>query len=198
MRFFNSLVSAVGFIACAMALTEPPTELQVGIKKRIPAENCLIKSSNGDTLSMHYTGTLFDTGVKFDSSLDRSQPFVFKLGQGQVIQGWDQGLLNMCIGEKRKLVIPPSMGYGDRGAGGVIPGGATLVFEVELLDIQKSAFKPVANSGDDDQFMSFTSPSFLISTAVIIGLFLVVFKMAKKQDIVEAKKAATAEIKDKK
>ncbi|CEP17319.1 hypothetical protein [Parasitella parasitica] len=198
MRFFNILVTLVGFITFGVALTEPPTELQVGIKKRIPAEKCLVKSNNGDTLSMHYTGTLFDTGVKFDSSLDRDQPFVFKLGQGQVIQGWDQGLLNMCIGEKRKLVIPPSMGYGDRGAGGVIPGGATLVFEVELLDIKKSLSKPAVNSGDDDQLITFTSPSFLISTAVIIGLFFIVFKMAKKQDIVEAKKAAKAEIKDKK
>ncbi|KAG2198153.1 hypothetical protein INT46_000590 [Mucor plumbeus] len=154
MRVLNSLLLAVGFIASAMALKEPPTELQVGIKKRIPAKDCLVKSNNGDTLTMHYTGTLFDTGVKFDSSLDRNQPFVFKLGQGQVIQGWDQGLLNMCIGEKRKLVIPPSMGYGDRGAGGVIPGGATLVFEVELLDIKNSAYKPTSNNDDDDQFIS--------------------------------------------
>ncbi|KAG1084186.1 hypothetical protein G6F42_021895 [Rhizopus arrhizus] len=90
---FSFFFLAVGFIASAMALKEPPTELQVGIRKRIPAEKCLVKSNNGDSLSMHYTGTLFDTGVKFDSSLDRNEPFVFKLGMGQVIQGWDQGLL---------------------------------------------------------------------------------------------------------
>ncbi|KAI8098020.1 uncharacterized protein B0P05DRAFT_523011 [Gilbertella persicaria] len=192
---FLLLLSAV---ASTMALKEPPTQLQVGIKKRIPAEECKIKSNNGDELSMHYTGTLFDTGDKFDSSLDRNQPFVFTLGQGQVIKGWDQGLLNMCIGEKRKLVIPPSFGYGDRGAGNVIPGGATLVFEVELLDIKKGkqfnkdAFMH-ADSNKSDQLVNFTSPSFILSTALIVGLFLAVFKLAKKQDIDEAKKAAAKE-----
>ena len=84
---------------------------------------------------MHYTGTLTD-GTKFDSSRDRDSPFQFQLGAGQVIKGWDQGLMGMCIGEKRKLTIPPELGYGDRGAGGQIPGGATLIFETELLAIE--------------------------------------------------------------
>ncbi|CAD7076627.1 unnamed protein product [Hermetia illucens] len=97
-------------------------------------EVCEQKSKNGDMLTMHYTGTLTD-GKKFDSSLDRDQPFTFKLGAGQVIKGWDQGLVDMCVGEKRKLTIPPELGYGDRGAGNVIPGGATLHFDVELINI---------------------------------------------------------------
>ncbi|KAG5866465.1 hypothetical protein JTB14_023689 [Gonioctena quinquepunctata] len=85
-------------------------------------------------LTMHYTGTLTD-GTKFDSSLDREQPFSFQLGVGQVIKGWDQGLVDMCVGEKRKLTIPPNLGYGDAGAGNVIPGKATLNFDVELIHI---------------------------------------------------------------
>lgn len=86
--------------------------------------------------------------------MDRDQPFSFQLGVGQVIKGWDQGLLDMCVGEKRKLVIPPGMGYGDRGAGNVIPGGATLHFEVELINIGDSppstnVFKEIDNDKDN-------------------------------------------------
>ncbi|CAK8693289.1 unnamed protein product [Clavelina lepadiformis] len=107
-------------------------KLQIGVTKKV--ENCAITARKNDQLAVHYTGTLKD-GKKFDSSLDRGEPFKFVLGQGQVIKGWDQGLLGMCIGEKRKLVIPPHLGYGDRGAGRDIPGGATLVFTIELIDI---------------------------------------------------------------
>ncbi len=89
----------------------------------------------GQTAVVHYTGWL-DNGTKFDSSLDRGQPFQFRVGQGQVIKGWDEGVATMKVGSKRKLVIPPDLGYGARGAGGVIPPNARLTFEVELLDVK--------------------------------------------------------------
>ncbi len=92
-------------------------------------------AERGKTVTVHYTGWLLD-GRKFDSSVDRGRPFRFRLGEGQVIKGWDEGVAGMKIGGKRQLRIPPDLGYGDRGAGGVIPGGATLIFDVELLGVQ--------------------------------------------------------------
>eukprot|EP01023_Acetabularia_acetabulum_P066263 TRINITY_DN891_c0_g1_i6.p3 TRINITY_DN891_c0_g1~~TRINITY_DN891_c0_g1_i6.p3 ORF type:complete len:142 (+),score=28.34 TRINITY_DN891_c0_g1_i6:98-523(+) len=106
--------------------------LQIGVKYK-PAE-CGAKAKAGDTVQVHYKGTLTD-GEQFDSSYDRGDPLTFRLGSGQVIQGWDQGIMGMCVGEKRKLKIPPNLGYGDNGAPPKIPGGATLIFETELVQI---------------------------------------------------------------
>ncbi len=90
----------------------------------------------GDTVIVHYTGWLKQNDQKFDSSVDRGQPFRFHIGEGEVIQGWDEGVMSMKVGGKRQLVIPAELGYGATGAGGVIPPNATLVFDVELLGIE--------------------------------------------------------------
>ena len=95
--------------------------------------------TKGQTCVMHYTGWLYESGQKgkkFDSSVDRGEPFEFPIGVGRVIKGWDEGVATMKVGGKRTLIIPPEMGYGARGAGGVIPGNATLMFDVELLGVK--------------------------------------------------------------
>jgi FKBP-type peptidyl-prolyl cis-trans isomerase FkpA len=138
-------------IACALALvfaaataladtsapTKPagtPVTTKSGLKyyELKPGKGAEAKA--GQTVHVHYTGWLTN-GKKFDSSVDRGDPFVFKLGAGMVIKGWDEGVAGMKVGGKRQLQIPPDLGYGERGAAGVIPPGATLIFDVELLSV---------------------------------------------------------------
>lgn len=109
-------------------------KLHIGIKKR--AENCERQAQKGDSLHMHYRGSLKDGGSEFDNSYKRGQPLIFTLGTGQVIKGWDQGLLGICAGEKRKLIIPPHLAYGEAGSPPTIPPGSTLVFEVEAVKVE--------------------------------------------------------------
>ena len=117
-------------------------EITTGLTARVLRSGDGQVAQAGDNVVVHYSGWLFDEtaennrGDKFDSSVDRGEHFQFPLGAGRVIQGWDQGVEGMAIGELRELTIAPEMGYGERGAGSVIPPGATLVFEVELFDLQ--------------------------------------------------------------
>ena len=123
----QALNFSVKLIACAEAPQVTVTTLSPGDGVTFP--------SKGDSLTMHYTGSLAATGAKFDSSVDRGMPFKFTIGVGQVIQGWDKGVMKMSVGEKARLEIPSDLGYGERGAGERIPPNADLVFEVELLKI---------------------------------------------------------------
>lgn len=112
-------------------MSEKITDTGLKIEELVEGEGDLAES--GMQVQVHYTGWLTN-GEKFDSSLDRNEPFGFSLGKGEVIRGWDEGVQGMRVGGKRKLTIPPQLGYGEAGAGGVIPPNATLVFEVELLE----------------------------------------------------------------
>ena len=108
---------------------------ETGLKYVDLKEGTGASPKSGQMVVVHYTGTLTD-GKKFDSSVDRGQPFAFKIGVGQVIKGWDEGILSMKIGGKRKLMIPANLGYGARGAGDVIPPNAELIFDVELIEVK--------------------------------------------------------------
>jgi FKBP-type peptidyl-prolyl cis-trans isomerase FkpA len=164
MKLFNFLLASVCVLslgACKAESTTPKTSVQDtssqgASAKGTPAMTAKItelqkidtqvgtgrEAEPGFNVTVHYTGWLYDAaaeghkGKKFDSSLDRKQPFIFFLGGGQVIQGWDEGFAGMKIGGKRTLVIPSEMGYGARGAGGAIPPNADLIFDVELLDVK--------------------------------------------------------------
>jgi peptidylprolyl isomerase len=130
-------LSLVAFTGAASAQTKPvttPSGLQY-----IDTKVGTGPTGAGKTATVHYTGWLYQNGKKgqkFDSSVDRGQPFSFPVGGGQVIRGWDEGVASMKVGGKRTLIIPPSLGYGARGAGGVIPPNATLMFDVELLGVR--------------------------------------------------------------
>ena len=127
---------------------EETIEVAPGLTAKILQRGHGRAAEAGDYVEVHYTGWLYDPeaeanrGDKFDSSVDRGQRFGFPLGEGRVIKGWDQGVAGMLIGEKRELTIAPEMGYGDRGAGNVIPPGATLIFEVELFGAEGPADAP--------------------------------------------------------
>jgi len=164
-RFFLALVLAAGVGACSQqsadavdateadeamkeqTMNEPADtgsesfEITPGLTARILRNGYGRAAEAGDMADVHYTGWLYDEtapdhrGAKFDSSVDRGERFPFPLGAGRVIKGWDQGVVGMLIGEKRELTIAPELAYGDRGAGNVIPPGATLVFEIELFGL---------------------------------------------------------------
>ncbi|HVX00580.1 MAG TPA: FKBP-type peptidyl-prolyl cis-trans isomerase [Candidatus Babeliaceae bacterium] len=123
----------------SMSETKTYTKLPSGLKYIILKEGNGPSPKKGQMVTVHYTGRLDNQGKegkKFDSSLDRAKPFTFLIGNGQVIKGWDQGVMLMKIGEKRRLIIPSELGYGSYGIPGIIPGGATLIFDVELLDVK--------------------------------------------------------------
>ncbi|KAL1826184.1 hypothetical protein DCAR_0314375 [Daucus carota subsp. sativus] len=126
------------------AKSKDVTELQIGVKFK--PQSCDIKAHKGDKIGVHYRGKLTD-GTVFDSSFERGDPIEFELGTGQVIKGWDQGLLGMCVGEKRKLKIPAKLGYGAQGSPPTIPGGATLIFDTELVSVNG---KPSTGNADDE------------------------------------------------
>ncbi|MBU4274403.1 FKBP-type peptidyl-prolyl cis-trans isomerase [Patescibacteria group bacterium] len=131
------VVLVVYFLFPKPKTASTPNQFNIqGMKVEILKEGSGVEAKVGDTVSVHYVGTL-ENGTKFDSSISRGQPFSFTLGQNRVIQGWEKGVLEMKVGEKRKLTIPPELAYGNQGAGDVIPPNATLIFEVELLGINQ-------------------------------------------------------------
>lgn len=134
-----AIVTAVAPLGRSHAATNQVIEMPNGLKYTNTKTGDGATATAGHKVSVHYTGWLFNNGTKgakFDSSVDRGQPFQFTLGAHQVIAGWDEGVAGMRVGGKRTLIIPPELGYGARGAGGAIPPNATLMFDVELLGVQ--------------------------------------------------------------
>lgn len=132
-RMVFAVALGVSFAIAASAAGEG-----LGIEILTPPTNGCRRAKSGDSIKIHYDGKLAD-GTRFDSSYERDEPLPFTLGKSMVIKGMEDGLLGACIGEVRELIIPPGMGYGDRGAGGAIPGGATLKFKVEITEIEGAA-----------------------------------------------------------
>ncbi|KAI0775777.1 hypothetical protein BD413DRAFT_470797 [Trametes elegans] len=130
------VLGCISALVLALSVTAQDTPKELKIDTTFVPENCKVKSQSGDRLQVHYTGTLFTNGNKFDSSRDRGSPLPLTLGSGQVISGWEEGLLGMCVGEKRILTIPPQKAYGSRGFGNVIPPNSALVFDVELVGLE--------------------------------------------------------------
>lgn len=143
------LVVAISIPACAQKESKPAVETKGAAAlpanaQKTPSGLAYVdmvvgngpSPTAGKPVKVHYTGWL-ENGTKFDSSVDRGEPFVFTIGAGQVIPGWDEGVMSMKVGGKRKLIVPPQLGYGAAGAGGVIPPNAVLIFDVELLDVAK-------------------------------------------------------------
>ena len=134
-----AIAAAVPLLGRVDAATNQVIEMPNGLKYTDTKTGDGATATPGNKVSVHYTGWLYNNGVKgakFDSSVDRGKPFQFTLGAHQVIAGWDEGVAGMKVGGKRTLIIPPELGYGARGAGGVIPPNATLMFDVELLGVQ--------------------------------------------------------------
>lgn len=137
----KKLFFGIGMLAllagCSISSSTPQmVTTDTGLQYEILTEGTGEVAKDGDAVKVHYTGWLTD-GTKFDSSVDRGEPFQFVVGAGMVIRGWDEGVAGMAVGETRKLTIPAELGYGEYGAGGIIPGGATLIFDVELVEIVK-------------------------------------------------------------
>ncbi len=142
------VTGATGLAAVVTTTALTPATAQTAGKKMTTASGLQITDTKvgtgaspkpGQICVMHYTGWLYNNGIKgakFDSSVDRNEPFEFPIGQGRVIKGWDEGVASMKVGGKRTLIIPPALGYGARGAGGVIPPNAVLMFDVELLGVK--------------------------------------------------------------
>ncbi|KAF7197208.1 FK506-binding protein 2 [Pseudocercospora fuligena] len=128
---FTTVATALGLLFAGVSALDKPLDIDITEAKTCGEDE---KTKKGDKVEMHYRGTLEDTGYEFDASYNRGTPLSFTVGKGQVIKGWDEGLIGMCIGDKRKLTIQPEYGYGASGVG-PIPGNAVLIFETELVSI---------------------------------------------------------------